>query len=69
MMQISNYSNTASRQDVVTPKNFQSNVQILKPRFVDKIKDPCIDKAQKKSRLVIQAYNYNKNLVLTQLPI
>ena len=31
------------------------------------ITDSCIDKVYKKSRLVIQAHNDNKNLVLTQL--
>ena len=35
---------------------------------MNKIKDPCIDKAYKKNRLVVQAYNDNKNLELTQSP-
>ena len=40
-------------------------VRIFNSWFVDKIKNTKTDKAFKKSRLVIQAYNnYSKNLVL-----
>lgn len=35
---------------------------------MNEIEDPCIVKAHEKSHLVVQAYNDNKNLVLTQSP-
>ena len=39
-------------------------------RFINEIKNPSTNKAFKKSRLVIQAYNDpEKDLILTQLPI
>ena len=43
--------------------------RIFNSRFVDEIKNAKTDKAFKKSRLVVQAYNdYGKDLVLTQSP-
>lgn len=55
---------------VVTFEDVLSNTQIFNSRFVNKIKNLGIDKAYKKSRLVVQAYNNkNKNLILTQSPI
>ena len=54
---------------VVTTNSISSNAQIINSRFVDKIKNPDIDKEYKKSQLIVQAYNdKEKNLVLTQSP-
>lgn len=54
---------------VVTTDSIPSNAQIFNSRFVDEIKNPSTDKAYKKSRLVVQAYNdKEKDLVLTQSP-
>lgn len=46
---------------IVIFKDILSNTQTLKSHFVDKIKNLGTDKANKKSRLVIQAYNDPKN--------
>lgn len=49
---------------IVTSKNISSNAQIFNYRFVDKVKHAGIDKAYKKSWLVVQAYNnQEKDLV------
>ena len=52
----------------VNSEEVPSSTQVFNSPFVNEIKDPCIDKAHQKNRLVIQAYNDNKNLELTQLP-
>lgn len=50
---------------VIILKEILSNIQVLKSRFLDGIKNPSIDKAYKKSSLVVQAYNdKNKKFVL-----
>lgn len=46
---------------VVITKDIPSNASIFNSRFVDKIKNPGIDKAYEKIRLVVQAYNDQKN--------
>ena len=54
---------------VVTDSDVPQGVRIFNSRFVDEIKHPSTDKAFKKSRLVVQAYNdQGKDLVLTQSP-
>ena len=54
---------------VVTSADISSNTRIFNSRFVDEIKYAGTDKAYKKSRLVVQAYNdQEKDLVLTQSP-
>jgi hypothetical protein len=46
-----------------------SGTRLFNSRFVDEIKNKGTDKAFKKSRLVVQAYNdQEKELVLTQSP-
>lgn len=64
-MNILPFQYTTSKQKVVIPKKIPSNTQILKPCFVDKIKDICTEKAHKNICLVIQTNN-NKdpNLIL-----
>lgn len=42
-----------SRQNVITLENITSNIQKLKPLFLDNIKDLYIGKAHDKSQLVI----------------
>lgn len=55
--------------EIINDQNVPSDVCIFKSRFVDKIKNPRIDKAFEKSCLVVQAYNdLKKSLVLTQSP-
>ena len=50
---------------VVTPEEVPSNIQVFNSCFVNNIKDPCIDKADEKSRSVVHAYNdEKKNLML-----
>ena len=50
--------------------NMLKGVRLFNLRFIDKIKNKGTDKAFKKSRLVVQAYNdLEKELVLTQLLI
>lgn len=50
----------------VTSVNILSNTQIFDSCFVDKVKHTSTDKAYKKSRLVVQAFNnQEKDLVLT----
>ena len=47
------------------PKEVPSNIQVFNSYFVDNIKDPCIDKADEKSRPVVNIYNdEKKNLML-----
>ena len=64
----------SSTQETVTPNNdvtseeVLSSTQVFNSGFVNEIKDPCIEKAHEKSRLVVQARNDNKNLALTQSP-
>ncbi len=54
---------------VVNPKDVPVGIRVFNSRFVDEIKNASTDKAFEKSRLVLQAYNdFNKDLVLTQLP-
>ena len=54
---------------VVTPEKVPSSSQVFDFRFVDEIKDPCIDKAYEKSCPVIPAYNdEEKNLMLIHSP-
>jgi hypothetical protein len=54
---------------LVNPKNVSQGNKVFNFRFINKIKNPNINKAFKKSRLVIQAYNdLKKDLILTQLP-
>lgn len=54
---------------VVNPKDVPVGIRVFNSRFVDEIKNASTDKAVEKSRLVVQAYNdFNKDLVLTQLP-
>jgi hypothetical protein len=54
---------------VITERDVPQGVRIFNSRFVDEIKHPGTNKAFKKSRLVVQAYNdQGKDLVLTQLP-
>ena len=49
--------------------NIPQGIRLFNSRFVDKIKNPGTNKAFKKSRLVIQAYNnQEKEFVLTQSP-
>jgi len=55
---------------VITKRDVLQGVHIFNLCFVDEIKHPSTDKAFKKLRLIIQAYNnQGKDLVLTQLPI
>jgi hypothetical protein len=55
---------------VVTDSDIPQGVRIFNSRFVNEIKHPSTNKAFKKSRLVVQAYNnQGKDLVLTQSPI
>jgi hypothetical protein len=55
---------------VVTDSDVLQGVRIFNLRFINEIKHPSTNKAFKKSRLVIQAYNnQGKDLVLTQSPI
>jgi len=55
---------------VITEKDVPQGVYIFNLRFINKIKHLGTNKAFKKLRLVIQAYNnQGKGLVLTQLPI
>ena len=50
---------------VIMERNIPQGVHIFNSRFIDKIKHPSTDKAFKKLRLVIQAYNnQGKGLVL-----
>ena len=42
---------------VVTERDVPQGVRIFNLRFINKIKHPSTNKAFKKSRLVIQAYN------------
>ena len=49
---------------VVIPEEIPSNAEVLNSCFMNKINDIYIDKAHKKSRLVVKAYNNNKNFVL-----
>ena len=42
---------------VVTERDVPQGVRIFNSRFVDEIKHPGTDKAFKKSKLIIQAYN------------
>jgi hypothetical protein len=52
--------------DIVKLNNIPKAVRLFNSRFVDEIKNPSIDKAFEKSRLVVQAYNNKeKKLVLT----
>ncbi len=54
---------------VIIERDIPQGAYIFNSRFVDKIKYPSTDKAFKKSRLIVQAYNnQKKGLVLTQLP-
>jgi hypothetical protein len=56
--------------EAIDLKDIPPGVRIFNLRFVDEIKNPRIDKAFKKSRLVVQAYNdANKSLVLTESPM
>lgn len=55
--------------EIVIFDSNSSNARIFNPRFIDNIKNPSINKAYKKSLLVIQVYNEKeKDFVLTQLP-
>ena len=55
---------------VVMERDVLQSVCIFNLRFINKIKYIGTDKAFKKSRLVIQAYNdQGKDLVLTQSPM
>jgi hypothetical protein len=52
--------------ELVDIADVPQGVRIFNSRFVDQIKDASTDKAFKKSRLVVQAYNdQGKELVLT----
>ena len=42
---------------VITERNIPQDIYIFNSRFIDEIKHPSTDKAFKKLRLVIQAYN------------
>ena len=54
---------------VIAERDIPQGVYIFNLRFIDKIKHFGTDKAFKKSRLVIQAYNdQGKDLVLMQSP-
>ncbi len=57
---------------VVMPKQILSSIQVFNSSLVDNIKDTCTDKAYKKNRPVVHAYNDEKknlkNLVLIHLP-
>ncbi len=59
---------TITLDNNVTSKEVLSSTQVFNSGFVNEIKDPCIEKAHKKRRLVVQARNDNKNLALTQSP-
>lgn len=54
---------------VVTSEEVLSNTRVFNSRFVNEIKDLYINKAHRKSRLIIQGHNNNNNVALTQLPI
>jgi len=55
---------------VITKKDVPRGVRIFNSHFINKIKHPSTNKAFKKLRLIIQAYNdQGKGLVLTQSPI
>ncbi|CAG8980301.1 hypothetical protein HYALB_00013669, partial [Hymenoscyphus albidus] len=55
--------------EYIRPCDLPESARILNSRFVDSIKNEGTEKAYKKSRLVIQAYNdENKSQVLTQSP-
>lgn len=49
----------------VTSEEVPSSIQVVNSHFVNKIKDPCIDKAYKKGQLVVQTHNDNNNFMLT----
>ena len=54
---------------LVNPKDIPQGNRVFNSRFVNKIKNPGSNKAFKKSRLVVQAYNnLEKDLILTQSP-
>lgn len=54
---------------VINPKDVSISIQVFILWFIDKIKNANINKLFEKSYLVMQAYNnFNKNLILTQLP-
>ena len=54
---------------VIMEKDVLQGVRIFNLYFINKIKHPSTNKAFKKLRLIIQAYNNKgKDLVLTQLP-
>lgn len=54
---------------VVNPEDMSVNIQVFNSRFFNEIKNASINKAFKKSCLIMQIYNdYNKDFVLTQLP-
>ena len=53
---------------VVTPEEILSSTQILNSGFYNNIKNPCIDKAYKRSCPIIYAYNgKKKNITLRHL--
>jgi len=55
---------------VITDRDVPQGVYIFNLRFINEIKHPSTNKAFKKLRLIIQAYNdKGKDLVLTQLLI
>jgi hypothetical protein len=55
--------------EAVDPETVPKGVRIFNSRFVDEVKNQGTDKAYKKSRLVVQAYNnLEKDIVLTQSP-
>lgn len=50
---------------VITPEEVLSNTQVVNFLFINNIKDSCTNKANKKSCLVMHAYNnLKKNLML-----
>ena len=65
---LSSIQKTVTPNNNITSEKVLSNTQVFNSGFVNEIKDPCIDKAHKKSRLVVETYNDNKNLMLTWLP-
>ena len=64
---------TPAKKTVIPDKNIiseevLSSTQVFNSRFVNEIKNLYIEKVHEKNRQVIQAYNNNKNIKLTQLP-
>jgi hypothetical protein len=55
--------------EIIAQQDIPAGARVFGSRFVDNVKNEGTDKAFKKSRLVVQAYNdQQKSTVLTQSP-